>query len=132
MELPDLNEATVRVIPHGDSLFQMGKHWLRLHVVPRENAYSPHLEDGGPDLSTLVDTRVTFKSYLDGRTVASTDDWRNVPHDDDCSPWMGTATLLTSTSSGSGDSSDVPFCVADKAYVGDVTSSRPWDGDFTS
>ena len=43
---------------------------------------------------------------------------------------MGATSVLTSTSVGSGDSSDVPVRVADKAEVGDMTSSRPWDGDL--
>ena len=43
---------------------------------------------------------------------------------------MGTTTFLTSTSTGSGDSSDVPVRVVDKVDEGDMMSSRPWDGDL--
>jgi hypothetical protein len=43
---------------------------------------------------------------------------------------MGTTTFLTSTSTGSGDSIDVPVRVADKVAEGDMMSSRPWDGDL--
>ena len=66
---------------------------------------------------------------MDGRTLAVTDDWRHVSHDDDSSPWMGTATLLVSTLAGSADSKDVPVRVADNMLGGDMTSTRPWDGD---
>ena len=130
MELPELVEAAVRVIPHGDRWIQMGRNWMMNHVISRDAAYTPQLEDGGRDLSSLTDTRITFKSYLDGRTLSVTDDWRSVPHDDDSSPWMGITTFLTSTSVGSSDSSDVPVRVAGKAEVGDMTPSRPWNGDL--
>ena len=132
LELPGLDEAAVRVVPHGDHWIKMGKHWMSIHVFPREAAYTPQLEDGGPDLSILTGSRVTFTSYLDGRTVTITDDWRNVSHDDDSSLWMSKTTLLTSTSSGSDDTSDGPVRDADKADVGDMTSPRPSDGDFTT
>ena len=63
LELPDLDEATVRVISHGDQLVQMGKHRMRIHVVTCNTDYTLHVADGEPDLSTLVDTSITFKSY---------------------------------------------------------------------
>ena len=50
LELPGLEEAAVRVVPHGDRWFQMGKHWMRIHAFPRDAAYTPQLEDVGPDL----------------------------------------------------------------------------------
>ena len=53
----------------------MGKQWLIIHVVPRIVAYIPRFEDGGPELSTLLDIRITFNSYLNGRTDTITDDW---------------------------------------------------------
>ena len=82
--------------------------------IPRDAVYTPQLEDGGPDLSTLTDTRITVKSFLGGHTLTITDDWRSALVDDDSSPWMGTTTFLVSTSAGSVDSKDVPVRVADK------------------
>ena len=35
LELPGLEETTVRVVPHGDRWIQMGKHWMRIHAIPR-------------------------------------------------------------------------------------------------
>ena len=78
LELPGLGEATVRVVPYGDCWLQMGKHWLRIHVIPRDTAYTPQLEDSGPDLSTLTDTRISFTFFLDGHTSVVTDDWRSL------------------------------------------------------
>ena len=66
LDMPALQETTVRAIPRGDGWVEMGKHLTRLHVVPRNTAYTPQLEDGGPELSTLVGPRITFKSYLNG------------------------------------------------------------------
>ncbi len=37
--------------------------------------------------------------------------------------------IFVSTSAGSVDSTDVPVRVADNMRVGDMTSTRPWDGD---
>ena len=90
---------------------------------PCDAVYMPQLEDGGPNLSTLTDTRITFKSLLDRHALTITDDWRNALVDDESSPWMGTTTLLTSTSAGSGDSIDVPVRVADKVDEGEMKSS---------
>ena len=95
MELPGLEEAAVRVIPHGDRWMQMGRRWRRTHAIPRDAAYTPQFEDGGPDLSTLTDTRITFKSYMDGRTLAIIGDWKNVSLEHGSAPWMGTTTSLT-------------------------------------
>ena len=36
LELPNLEEATVRVVPHGYRWIQMGAHWMRIHVTPRD------------------------------------------------------------------------------------------------
>ena len=62
LELLGLDEAAVRVVPHGDRWIHMCRHWMRIHVIPRDAAYTPQLEDGGPDLSSLTDTRITCKS----------------------------------------------------------------------
>ena len=90
--------------------------------------YTPQLEDGGPDSSTLIDTRITLNSIFDGRTDTFTDDWKKLPCDADGAPWMGTTTFLTSTSAGSGSTSEMSARVSDKAKVGYMISSRPWGG----
>ena len=118
------------MVPHGERLLQMGKHWMRIHVIPRDAAYTPQLEDNGPDLSTLTDTRITLKSFLDGHTLTITDDWQSASVDSDRSPWMGTTTVLVSTSARSADSIDVPVRVADNIDEGDMMFSRPWDGNL--
>ena len=61
LELPGLDEAAVRVVPHGDRWVQMGRHWMRIHAMPRNAVYTPQLEEGGPDLSTLTDARITWR-----------------------------------------------------------------------
>ena len=53
LELPHLEEATVRVVPHGDRWIQMGMHWMRIHVTPRDSLYVPLASSDGPDLSLL-------------------------------------------------------------------------------
>ena len=68
LELPDLEEAAVRVIPHGDCWIQMGTHWMRIHATPRDRAYTPQLDEGGPDLSTLSVTRITARSFISRHT----------------------------------------------------------------
>ena len=141
-ELPGRDEATVRVVPRGNRLIQMGRHCMIIHAISRDAALDEdpcHLArcgihpTVGRQWSGLVGINrysQYFKSYLYDRTLGITDDWRNVSYDDESSPWMGTTTFLTSTSVGSGDSSDVPVRVADRAVVGEITSSRPWDGDL--
>ena len=49
LELPHLEEATVRVVPHGDRWIQMGMHWMRIHVTPRDSLYVPLASSDGPD-----------------------------------------------------------------------------------
>ena len=34
---------------------------MRIHIVPRAPAYIPQLEEGGPDLLTLLGMRITFE-----------------------------------------------------------------------
>ena len=34
--LPGLEEAAVRVVLHGGRWFQMGKHWMTIHIIPRD------------------------------------------------------------------------------------------------
>ena len=90
-------------------------HWMRIHTIPRDTLYTPMLEGDGPDLSTLSDTRITFKSFIHGRTQTISDDWRDATSGSDDSLWMGTTTFLVRTSSGSTSSSDVPFRVDDRS-----------------
>ena len=64
LELPsadDLEGAAVRVLPAGDRWVRLGRHWIRVHTVPRTTVYTPQLEEDGPDLPTLLDVRITFK-----------------------------------------------------------------------
>ena len=77
LELPsadDLESATVRVLPAGDRWVRLGRHWMRVHTVPRNTAYIPQLEEDGPDLSTLLDVRITCKSYDRGHVETITDE----------------------------------------------------------
>ena len=98
LELPsadDLEGATVRVLPVGDRWVRLGRHWVRVHTVPRHTAYTPQLEEDGPDRSTLLDVRITFKSYDRRRVDTITDEWKSgVPGEEQCS-WTGTTTFLT-------------------------------------
>ena len=104
----------------------MGKHWTIIHVVSRNVAYTPQLEDGGPELSTLIDTRITYKTCLNGHTDTITDDWTQAPHDADGLQWMGSTHVLTSTSVGRGDVYNHPI-PAVAINMGVMVSSRPWD-----
>ena len=54
---------------------KVGKALVRIHTVPRNTAYIPQLEEDGPDLSTLLDLRITFKSYDRGYDDTITDEW---------------------------------------------------------
>ena len=81
LELPsadDLEGATVRVLPVGDRWVKLGRHWMRIHTVPRNMVYTPQLEEDGPDLSTLLHVRITFKSYDRGHIDTITDVWKPV------------------------------------------------------
>ena len=78
LELPYLEEATARVVPHGDRWIQMGMHWMRIHITPRDSLYIPSASVDGPDLALLSDNRITFKSFLHGRTETISDNWRDV------------------------------------------------------
>ena len=50
---------------------------MRIHELPRTSMYIPQLEGEGPELSTLVNNGITFKSYADGGVYHITDDWRS-------------------------------------------------------
>ena len=78
----------------------------------------------------MTDTRIKYKSYLDGRTDIVTDDWTQAQGEADSSPWMCTSTFLTSTSVGSGGTAVEPVPIGPKADMGDMVSSRPWDGNI--
>ena len=98
LELPsvdDLEGATVHILPAGDRWVKLGKHWMRVHTLPRNMAYTPQLEEDGPDLSTLLDTRITFKSYDNGHIDSVTDAWMSGGPDVDPCSWTGTTTFLT-------------------------------------
>ena len=38
LDMPDAGEAIAKVIPHRDLWVQMGKHWMRVHDLPRNTA----------------------------------------------------------------------------------------------
>ena len=98
LELPsadDLEGVAVRVLPAGDRWVRLGRHWMRVHTLPRNMACAPQLEEDGPDLSTLLDVRITFKSYDRGHIDTITDEWKSgVPDEEQCL-WTGTTTFLT-------------------------------------
>jgi hypothetical protein len=119
----------VRVVPQGDRWIQMGTHWMRIRVTPRDLLYTPSVDEDWPDLSTLSDTHFTVKSYVHGRTQTISDDWRDATSESDDSSWTGTTTLLTRTSSGSTTPSDVPVHIVEVTRGDDIMSTRPWDGD---
>ena len=91
----DVGEATVRVIPAGDRWAQLGKHWMRIHTLPRSTAYSPQLEDGGPDVSALNGIRITCKSFARGHVDTINDDWRTAASDSNSYHWTDATTRLT-------------------------------------
>ena len=61
-----------------------------VHTVPLNTAYIPQLEEDGPDLSTLLDVRLSFKSYDRGHVDTITDDWRSGVPDEERCPGTGT------------------------------------------
>ena len=135
LELPSVDNqdgATVRVLLAGDRWVKLGKHWMRIHTLPRNMAYIPQLEELRPDLATLLDTRITFKMYDKGRIDSVTDAWKSgVPDVEQCS-WKGTTTFFTVDApprheSGVRSEDEVPEH-ARQRLVG-MSSSRPWDGD---
>ena len=77
LDLPDNDDVTVRVVGKGDRWTTFGQHWMRIHELPRTSMYIPQLEGEGPELSTLVNNGITFKSYDDGGVYYLTDDWRS-------------------------------------------------------
>ena len=122
----------MHVLLAGDRWVKLGKHWMRIYTLPRNMAYIPQLEEDGPDLSTLLDTRITFKSYDNGRIDSVTDAWKSgVPDVEPCS-WTGTTTFLTVDTPAqqeveSRSEDEVPEHARQRVF--DMSSSRPWDGD---
>ena len=109
----------------GDKRVQLGRRWMRIHVIPRTSAHTPQLEDGGPDIATLKGARITFKSSVGGHVDTIADDWTAYALDEDARPWVGTTTFLTMDMP---DARVVPSAKVE-AQLADVASSRPWDGD---
>ncbi|MFM7984527.1 MAG: hypothetical protein ACKPKO_34895, partial [Candidatus Fonsibacter sp.] len=126
--MPETQDVSVQVAPHGDKCVPMGKHWMRLHVVPRTRDYFPQLEDGGPDASLLAGTRISFTSYLVGHTETVSDDYLAALYQEGVGEWVGTTTFLTSTSSVSGEPLDLPGRDQRDPAGDDFMLSRPWDG----
>jgi len=43
LELPDPADVSVQVVSSADHWTQLGKHWIRIHVIPRNRGcFSPH------------------------------------------------------------------------------------------
>ena len=106
-------------------MVQLGRHLLRIHVLPRITADTPQLEDGGPDVLTLNGMRGTFKSFENGHIHTTVDDWTVATPDDDPHLWTGTTMCLTAGSPVGQDVSSERV----QAQIADMASPRPWDGD---
>ena len=89
------------------------------------------LEDGVPELSTLLGTRITFKLYSTGEIDNITDDWNTAALLEETESWRGTTTFLTIDAPVWPEAESLPEAVPErvKAQIADVASSRPWDGD---
>ena len=134
LELPSTDDAgstTVHVVPAGDRRVGLGKRWMRLRALPRNTMYTPPLEDGGPELSTLPGARMTFQSYSTGKIDNITDDWNTASLLEETDTWTGTTTFLTVDGLVWPDAEGLPEAVPEKVRVqiADMASSRPWDGD---
>ena len=66
LELPDSGDVVVHVVQPKDHWVMIGKHWMRIHILPRTRDYFPQLEEGGPDISILIGQRMSFKSFVGG------------------------------------------------------------------
>ncbi|MFM7982154.1 MAG: hypothetical protein ACKPKO_22830, partial [Candidatus Fonsibacter sp.] len=75
LELHDPVDVSVQIVSPADHWVQVGKHWMRVHVVPRTRDYFPQLEEGGPDISLLTGQRMIFRSYVGGGTETVNDDY---------------------------------------------------------
>ncbi|MFM7982244.1 MAG: hypothetical protein ACKPKO_23285, partial [Candidatus Fonsibacter sp.] len=73
LDLPETEDVTVYAVRPGDHWVKAGKHWMRVHVVPRPHDYFPQLEEGGPDISLLTGRRIMFKSFV-GRSIETVND----------------------------------------------------------
>ena len=109
----------------GDRWVQLGQRLMRIHTLPRTSAYTPQLEDWGPDVSTLNGMRTMFKSFARGHITTITDDWTIVVPYRDSHPSSGTTTFLAM---GPLADQGVPSSRVE-SQIADTASSRPWDGD---
>ena len=64
--IDDASNTIVRVVPAGDRWVQLGKHWMRLHAMPRHHVY-PSI--GGRWSRVLHTTRYSYDIQIlrDGR-----------------------------------------------------------------
>ncbi|MFM7988461.1 MAG: hypothetical protein ACKPKO_55030, partial [Candidatus Fonsibacter sp.] len=95
LELLDPADVSVQIVSPVDHWIQIGKHWMRVHVVPRTRDYFPQLEEGGPDISILTGQRIMFKSFVGGEIETISDDYLSSPERETTEPWTGTSTFLT-------------------------------------
>ena len=66
LDLPDTGDVVVHVVQPKDHWVMMGKHWMRIHILPRTRDYFPQMEEGGPDVSLLTGRRIIFRSFVGG------------------------------------------------------------------
>ena len=126
--------TTVRVLLAEDRWVTLGRHWMRIHIIPRMSASIPQLEEGGPDLSTLQGMRITFKSYDRGHVDTITDDWKSAAPDLERYPWTGTTTCLSvdlspsqETDTRASEEEEVPEHARRRLPA--MSFMRPWGGD---
>ena len=99
--------------------------------MPRNAAYIPQLEDGGPELSTALGIRSAVKSYALCHLDSVTDDWNTAAPDEEPYPRTGTTTFSTIGPSANQETDVRPEALPERveAQIADMASSRPWDGD---
>ena len=72
-----------------------GNKWVRYHKIPRRKLFNPAETLDGPDVTRLLDERVTATRYDNGTTEVHTDNWKDVERQNYETPveWIGTTTF---------------------------------------
>ncbi|MFM7986414.1 MAG: hypothetical protein ACKPKO_44590, partial [Candidatus Fonsibacter sp.] len=122
LELFVPGDVTVHVVQPKDHWVVIGKHWMRVHILPRTRDYFPQMEEGGPDITLRTGQRTSFKSFVGGGIETVSDDYLSSLEKETSESWT------TSTASGSYSSDSVmpKTSIIDRD---DFVSSRPWDGE---
>ena len=104
---------------------------MPIHARPRNTVYIPPLEDGGPELYTLLGTCITFKSLFSGHVDTTIDDWNAAGPNEELEPWTGATTCLTVDRTAEPEAGGQPEALPEKVrtQIADMASSRPWAGD---